>query len=165
MRLYVGGVTAIGLGLAVAGATAQSFAQPPAAAPPATAPAPPPPLAPVQASMRQMGGAQRALGAELGKETPDPVALKAAAARLDTLAGQLPSWFAGPVTGFPTAGKPEIWSDAKGFAAAAVALKAQTAKLAGLTDGGDVAALKAQAGAMGGACKACHDVYRAPAKT
>ena len=165
MKLDIGGLAVIAAGLALAGAVAQ--AQPPAAAPAATPPAPaaaPPPLAPVQASMRQMGGAQRALGQELGKEAPDAAAMKAAAMRLDTLAGQLPTWFAAPVSGFPTAGKPEIWSDAKGFAAAAAALKVQTAKLAQLSDGGDVAALKAQAGAMGGACKACHDVYRATEK-
>jgi cytochrome c556 len=161
MNLYVGGVAAIGLSLALAGAAAQSFAQPPAAAP-AAAPATPAPVSPVTASMRQMGGAQRALGAELGKETPDPVAIKAAVTRLDTLAGQLPSWFAAPVTGFPSRSKPEVWSDAKGFAVAAQALKAQTTKLAGLADGGDIAGLKAQAAAINPACKACHDVYRAP---
>jgi cytochrome c556 len=148
----VGGLAAIAIGFGLAAAAAQSLAQPPAA----------PPVSAVTASMRQMGGAQRALGTELAKETPDPVAIKAAAARLDTLAGQLPGWFAAPVTGAPTRSKPEVWSDAKGFAAAAQALKAQTAKLASLSDAGDVAALKAQAPAVGGACKACHDVYRAP---
>ena len=159
MKLYVGGLAAIGIGLVLAGMAAQSAAQAPAAAPASAAP-----LAPVQASMRQMGGAQRAFGGELGKETLDPGALKAAATRLDTLAGQLPSWFAAPVSGAPTAGKAEIWSDAKGFQAAADALHVQTTKLAGLADGGDVAALKAQAAAVGGACKSCHDAYRAPEK-
>ena len=153
MKSYV--AAAIGVGLALATAAAPSFAQPPAAAAPA-------PVSAVTASMRQMGGAQRALGTELAKEAPDPAAIKAAVARLDTLAGQLPGWFAAPVTGFPSRSKPEVWSDAKGFAAAAQALKAQTGKLASLTDGGDVAALKAQAQALGPACKACHDVYRAP---
>ena len=152
MKRLVGGAAVIGLGLALAGLAAQSFAQPPAAAP----------VSAVTTSMRQMGGAQRALGAELAKEAPDPAAIKAAAARLDTLAAQLPSWFTAPVTGFPSRSKPEVWSDAKGFAAAAQALKGQTAKLVSLTDGGDVAAIKSQAGAIGGACKACHDVYRAP---
>jgi cytochrome c556 len=153
VKLYIGGVAAICLGLALAAAV-ESAAQPPAA------PAAPPSA--VTVSMRQMGGAQRALGGELAKETPDPAAIKAAAQRLDTLAGQLPGWFAAPVTGAPTRGKPEIWSDAKGFAAAAEALKTQTAKLASLADGGDIAALKAQAQAIGPACKACHDIYRAP---
>ncbi len=152
MKRLVGGLAAIGIGLGLAGAAAQSLAQPPAAAP----------VSAVTVSMRQMGGAQRALGTELAKETPDPAAIKAAAARLDTLAGQLPGWFAAPVTGAPTRSKPEVWSDAKGFAAAAQALKAQTARLASLSDAGDVAALRAQAPAVGAACKACHDVYRAP---
>ena len=152
MKRLVGGLAAIGIGLGLAGAAAQSLAQPPAAAP----------VSAVTVSMRQMGGAQRALGTELAKETPDPAAIKAAAARLDTLAGQLPGWFAAPVTGAPTRSKPEVWSDAKGFAAAAQALKAQTARLASLSDAGDVAALRAQAPSVGAACKACHDVYRAP---
>ena len=157
MNRSLGRLAFSGAALALAAAAAQSSAQPPAA--PAAAPLPP-----VQSSMRQMGGAQRAVGAELAKETPDAAALKAAATRLDTLAGQLPGWFAAPVSGAPTAGKPEIWSDAKGFQAAADALHVQTTKLAGLADGGDVAALKAQAMAVGGACKSCLEAYRAPEK-
>ena len=160
MKRLVGGLAAIGIGLGLVGAAARSLAQPPAAAP----------VSAVTASMRQMGGARggvgggpRGGGARAGPPPPGPPpANTAGAARLDTLAGQLPGWFAAPVTGAPTRSKPEVWSDAKGFAAAAQALKAQTARLASLSDAGDVAALRAQAPSVGAACKACHDVYRAP---
>jgi cytochrome c556 len=115
--------------------------------------------------MRQMGGAVRTLMTEFNKDAPDAATVKTAAAKLDTLANQLPGWFATPTTGAPTAAKPEIWTDAAGFAAAAKALQAQTGKLAQLADGPDFAAAKAQAMTIpGGPCKACHDSYRATEK-
>jgi cytochrome c556 len=60
--------------------------------------------------------------------------------------------------------KPEIWSDPKGFAAAAERLRTETGKLADVAPGGDLAAVKAQFGATGQACKNCHDKFRIPEK-
>ena len=146
---------------ALSGLTPALAQAPPAA--PAAAPAPPTPASPAQAVMRQMNGAGRVIRTELAKDAPDTAAIKAAADRLNAAAGKLPGVFDKPVdpaSGIKSAAKPEVWSDAKGFADKALALQGETAKLAQLADGADVAALKAQAGAVNGACGACHQAYR-----
>ena len=148
--------------LALSGLVPNALAQP---APPAAAPAAPspPPASPAQAVMRQINGAGRVIRTELAKDMPDMAAVKEAAVRLNTAAGKLPQVFDKPVdpaSGIKSAAKPEVWSDAKGFAAAAAALQAQTAKVLQLADGGDAAGMKAQMRALNGACGTCHQTYR-----
>jgi len=121
-----------------------------------------------QDGMKQIGGAQRAIGGELRKDAPDLAVVKANAEKLQTLAGQIPGWFptgTGAEAGVKTAAKAEIWSDSTTFAADAAALETQAGRLAQAAAGIDVAAVKAQAGPLGGACKACHDGFRAPPPT
>jgi len=116
-----------------------------------------------QASFKQLGGAFKAINDELKKDAPDPTVLRANSARMNTLAGQLPTWFpkgSGAEAGVKTGARPEIWSDPKGFAEAAKAVQAQTGRLAQLGAGDDIAAFKAQVRPVGGACKGCHDKYR-----
>jgi cytochrome c556 len=123
----------------------------------------PPPASPAQTVMRQLNGAGRDIRTELAKETPDTTAIKAAVTRLNTAAGKLPDVFDKPVdpaSGVKSAAKPEVWSDAKGFAEAAAGLQAQTARFLQLADGGDVEAMKAQVAAVNGACGTCHHAYR-----
>ncbi len=55
---------------------------------------------------------------------------------------------------------PEIWSDAAGFSAKAEGLVAAIAALQGVAGEGQ-AALAGGVGALGKACGACHDTYRA----
>lgn len=138
--------------LALSGLVTEALAQPP-----------PPPASPAQVVMRQLNGAGRDIRTELAKETPDAAAIKAAVTRLNTAAGKLPDVFDKPVdpaSGVTSAAKPEVWSDAKGFADAADGLRAQTAGFLQLADGGDVAAMKAQVAAVNGACGTCHRAYR-----
>jgi len=59
-----------------------------------------------------------------------------------------------------TKAKPEIWSDKAKFNAAADKVQVEMAKLAVVAKGGNIDAIKAQVGATGGACKACHDDFR-----
>lgn len=59
-----------------------------------------------------------------------------------------------------TKAKPEIWLDMEDFKAKAKDVQAEAAKLAEVARTGDFDALKAQVGATGKACKACHDKYR-----
>ena len=63
--------------------------------------------------------------------------------------------------GVKTAAKAEIWTDAAGFTAAVSKLQDETAKLQTVATAGDIDAIKAQARATAGACKNCHDTYRA----
>jgi len=59
-----------------------------------------------------------------------------------------------------TKAKPEIWLEMEDFKAKAKDVQAEAAKLAEVARSGDFDALKAQVGATGKACKACHDKYR-----
>jgi cytochrome c556 len=62
--------------------------------------------------------------------------------------------------GFKTEALPSIWEKPEEFAAANKKLVDESAKLITLAGGGDKAAVGAQAMAMGGACKGCHDKFR-----
>jgi cytochrome c556 len=59
-----------------------------------------------------------------------------------------------------TGAKPEIWTESAKFKSAAEKMQQEMSKLAQTTKGGDLNAIKAQFGATGKACKACHDDFR-----
>jgi len=59
-----------------------------------------------------------------------------------------------------TKAKPEIWSDNAKFKAASEKMQAEMSKLAVAAKGGNLDAIKAAFGPVGGACKACHDDFR-----
>jgi cytochrome c556 len=62
--------------------------------------------------------------------------------------------------GVKSAAKPEIWAEPKKFQEAADRLQAETVKLAAAARAKDEAGVKAQWGAVGKACGACHDSFR-----
>jgi cytochrome c556 len=120
-----------------------------------------------QAHYKDLAKAFGGLNGELRKDAPDKAVIAANAATAAALAKDLPGWFpkgSGPEAGVKTAAKAEIWTDAAGFAAAAGKLADETARLQQLATAGDLDAIKAQARATGGACKACHDAYRVAAE-
>ena len=59
-----------------------------------------------------------------------------------------------------TNAKPEIWANRAKFNAAAEKMQGEMSKLAVVAKTGTIDAIKAQVGATGGACKACHDDFR-----
>ena len=59
-----------------------------------------------------------------------------------------------------TKARPEVWTDNAKFRAAAEKMQGEMAKLAVVAKAGNIDAIKTQAGATGGACKACHDDFR-----
>ncbi len=59
-----------------------------------------------------------------------------------------------------TAALPAIWSDSAKFREAADRLQSETSKLYAVSRSGDEAAVKAQIGAVGKACGACHENFR-----
>jgi cytochrome c556 len=65
----------------------------------------------------------------------------------------------GSETGEDTEAKPEIWQDKADFESKAKDLQAATAKAAAAAPGG-LDAFKVAFGAVGKACKACHEKYR-----
>jgi|KBSSwiStaDraftv2_1062776.scaffolds.fasta_scaffold06984_8 cytochrome c556 len=116
-----------------------------------------------QANFKQLGGAFKALNDQLKADKPDMAVIKASALKMKALAAQEPTWFpagSGPEAGVKTAAKPQIWSDAAGFAARVKTLQLETTKLADAAAGGSLDAVKAQVPPTGKACAGCHDNYR-----
>lgn len=110
-----------------------------------------------------IGDAFKAVRGELEKDAPDFALIATNAndinARAKLIAGYFP---AGTSTedGVKTEALPTIWQKPEEFAAAGQKLIDESAKLAALAGEGDKAAVAAQAMAMGGACKGCHDTFR-----
>jgi len=61
-----------------------------------------------------------------------------------------------------TDAKPEVWKDWSKFKDNAGKLETESAKLAQIAAGGDMAAVGEQIKKVGGACKGCHDDFRKP---
>jgi len=92
-----------------------------------------------------------------------PFDAKAAAenAEIATMISKLP--YAGFIDGTDkgdTKAKPEIWTERDKFNAAATKMQDEMVKLSAAAKSGDLATIKAAAGGVGQACKACHDTYR-----
>jgi len=118
-------------------------------------------------NFKAQGAAFKAILDETKKDAPDPAVLASNAAKLKTLALALPSWFpkgSGPESGVKTDAKADIWTDAAGFASATNRLQVEVSRLQQLAAAGDVAGVKGQTRAVGGACKNCHDKFRVPEK-
>lgn len=112
----------------------------------------------------KLGGAFKAINDELKKGAPAKAVLATNATTMSTLAKQLPTWFpkgSGKEAWADVEAKAEVWSDNAGFQQAAAKLQAETAKLQQLAVAGDIDGVKAQARVTGGACKSCHEKYRA----
>lgn len=110
-----------------------------------------------------IGAGFKAIRGQLDAATPDFALIAAKASDINTRAQAIPNHFpAGTSTadGFKTEALPVIWEKPEEFKAAAQKLVDESAKLASLAPGGDKAAVGAQAMAMGGACKGCHDKFR-----
>ena len=110
-----------------------------------------------------IGDAFKTVRGELEKDTPDFALIAAKANDINARAMKIETHFpAGTSTadGFKTEALPAIWEKPEEFKAAATKLVDESAKLATLAAGGDKAAVDAQATAMGGACKGCHDQFR-----
>ena len=60
-----------------------------------------------------------------------------------------------------TRAKPEIWSDKAKFDESAARLQREMGKLAVAAKAGNLDGIKTAVNAVGGACKACHDDFRA----
>jgi cytochrome c556 len=118
-----------------------------------------------QENFKLQGAAFKAIRDELKKDAPNMALISTNAAKLKSSAEALPTWFpkgSGPESKYETDAKPEIWSDPVKFGAAVKRLQVETAKFQPIAAGGDLGAIKAQAQAVGGACKNCHDSFRVP---
>jgi cytochrome c556 len=110
-----------------------------------------------------IGDAFKAARGELEKDAPDFTLIAAKATDINTRAQLIGTHFPEGTSvedGYDTEALPAIWQKPEAFKAAAQKLVDESAKLASVAGGGDKAATAAQAMAMGGACKGCHDQFR-----
>jgi len=116
-----------------------------------------------QDNYEAIGKAFKAVRGELEKDTPDFTLIAASATDINARAGKIAGHFpadTGVDKGYDTEALASIWEKPEEFNAAGQKLIDESAKLAALAGAGDKAAVSAQAMAMGGSCKGCHDKFR-----
>ena len=112
--------------------------------------------------MGAISDAFKAIHRALGP-TPDLATVRANAAKVAELSQQASTWFpagTGPDVA-KTRAKPEIWQNSEDFGSKLRAFQTAARALQLAASGNDAAAIKARFADLGGACKACHDKYRA----
>ena len=116
-----------------------------------------------QKSLKEMGAAMKTIGDQLKSGAPALDQIRPAVQTIKTHSTELPTWFpagTGPESGVKTEALAKIWEDQPTFQAAAQRLADEAAKLSDVATGEDIAAVGAQVGATGAACKNCHDNFR-----
>jgi cytochrome c556 len=117
-----------------------------------------------QANFKQMGKGMKAISEQLKAPAPASDAIKAGAAAIDQAAGKVAGYFpagTGPASGVKTSALPAIWEKNDEFKADAAKLVKAAAALHAAADSGNIDQVKAQFMAVGGACKDCHQNFRA----
>lgn len=123
----------------------------------------PPVLKVREANFEAIGDAFKTVRGELDKDAPDFKLIAASARDINTRAAKIHTHFPAGTSvddGYKTEALATIWEKPEEFKAAAQKLVNESDKLAILAREGDKAAVGAQAMAMGGACKGCHDKFR-----
>jgi cytochrome c556 len=116
--------------------------------------------------METIGKAAKAIARELQGGSPDLTVVRLSARQIAKLSRRASGWFpagTGPEMG-KTGAKPEIWKDPKDFSTKLAGFQKAAVTFNAAAAGKDIGAVKASFGQLGGACKACHDKYRAEMK-
>jgi len=100
------------------------------------------------------------VGMAQGKIPYDAKIVQRNAGFLDNLSRMPWDGFAESTKDVKSAALPAIWSDSAKWSEAADRLQNETSKLYAVSRSGDEAAVKAQIGAVGKACGACHESFR-----
>ena len=98
-----------------------------------------------------------------GRSSPNLANVRSSAAAVCALSRKASGWFpkgTGPELG-KTGAKPEIWQNWPDFTAKLHNFQGAAKMFNAAAASGDVGAIKARYADLGGACKACHDKYRA----
>lgn len=118
-----------------------------------------------QSALTVMGTHFGRLGAMVQGRVPFDAATAASNAEIVVVMSKLPyvAFIDGTSTSQATntKAKPEIWTDRAKFDAAATKMQEEVAKLNVAAKSGNLDQIKAAFGNAGGACKACHDDFRA----
>jgi len=114
----------------------------------------------------ELGKAFKAIRDQASASSPDFAALQKNAEVVNEASVDQQQWF--PTGTGPEAGKtralPEIWAKPADFEAAQKMFSERAPKLLAAVKSKDVDAVKAAFKDTGGACKNCHDTFRAPAE-
>jgi cytochrome c556 len=116
-----------------------------------------------QKALKEMGAAMKTISDQMKSGAPALDQIRPAVQTIKTHSTELPTWFpagTGPEAGVKTEALAKIWEDQPTFQAAAQRLADEAAKLSDVATGEDIAAIGAQVGATGAACKNCHDNFR-----
>lgn len=112
--------------------------------------------------MEKIGDTNKLLRREITSSSPFMPAIQSGAATIAGLSVRANGWFpkgTGPELG-KTGAKPEIWQKPQDFAAKLHNFQVAAQAFNAAAKSGDMAAIKARYGDLGGTCKACHDSYR-----
>lgn len=112
-----------------------------------------------------MGKAMKGVFDEFKKPAADIAVIRANAKLLAQAAPKVGKHFpkgTGPEAGVKTEALPAIWEKPVEFKASANRLVGATSGLQAAAKLGDIAQIKAAAGAVGASCKSCHDSFRKP---
>ena len=116
-----------------------------------------------QANFKAIGKAFKAIRTQLEGESADMAAIATAATDLNAAALKIEGYFPEGTSvddGYDTEALATIWEQPEEFAEAHQRLVDASAQMITLAEGGDVAAVADQVGAIGGSCKNCHDTFR-----
>jgi cytochrome c556 len=155
-RLFVAGVIAAGLAACSAEGTADGAIT-------SSAGEAPPVIKERQENFKAIGAAFKAVRGQLESDAPDFALIAAKADDINARAQRIPNHFpalTGVNEGYDTEALATIWQKPEEFKAAAAKLADESEKLATIAGEGNKDAVAAQAMAMGGACKGCHDQFR-----
>jgi|KBSMisStandDraft_5_1062788.scaffolds.fasta_scaffold30609_2 cytochrome c556 len=112
----------------------------------------------------ELGDAFKAVRDNTRGDTPDWAKLEKAAQTVADASVDQQKWFAkgtGPESG-KTRALPEVWSKPDDFTAAQKMFSERAPKLLAAVKAKDAAGVQAAFKEVGGACKNCHDTFRAP---
>jgi cytochrome c556 len=115
------------------------------------------------ANFEQIGDAFKDVSEDLKDQAPDVAQLRVDAATIFALAPRLQSWFpkgSGPQDKVRTQARAEVWTKPAEFQHEAERFTAAATTFDAAAKAGDVAAMRAAAKELGGACKACHERFR-----
>ena len=115
------------------------------------------------AGYREIGAAFKAINDQLRSGSPQPYLLQVSAREIVNGTREQYSWFpagSGPKPGVKTRAKPAIWAQMPKFKALQDNFADKAKALAAATKANDPARIQAAVKDLGGACKACHTVYR-----
>jgi cytochrome c556 len=111
--------------------------------------------------MEAMGDSIKAI--HRAQSGPDLAAIRSNGAKIAQLSQQASGWFpagTGPDVA-KTRAKADIWRNSEDFAVKLRNFQAAAHAFNAAASGNDTAAINASFGHLNGACKACHDTYRA----